>query len=66
MGKLYEVVQKIDQLIKSKNLDPFKTRGAIGLRAGVVLGMIDARTPDDIGKLTALKKAVKEVLNVAL
>jgi hypothetical protein len=62
VGQLYETIQRIEQLIARKNLQPFKTKGLIALRAGFSLALIEVTTPDDAGKLATLKKAASHVL----
>lgn len=63
MGILYEAKVRIEKIIEQKKLDPFKTKGAIGLRAGILLGFLKPDTPDDNTTMEKLKNAVKEVLN---
>ncbi len=62
MGKLYDARLKIEQIIDARKLDPVKTKGEIGLKAGLMLAFVNAGTPDDDTKLARLKGAVKEVL----
>ncbi|MBI5893414.1 MAG: hypothetical protein HZB79_07170, partial [Deltaproteobacteria bacterium] len=45
---------------------PFQTKGAIGLRAGVLLGFLKPDTPDDNTTMEKLKNAVKEILNESI
>ncbi len=61
-GQLYETVQRINAVIERKRLDPYKVRGAIGIKAGFGLGFIDAETEDDPEKLSKLKAAATAVL----
>jgi predicted regulator of Ras-like GTPase activity (Roadblock/LC7/MglB family) len=61
-GKLFALVQRINDAIHRKGLDPFATRGAIAMKAGFGLGFIDAETPNDPEKLAKLKAAAKAVL----
>ncbi len=56
----------IEKIIKERKLDEFQTKGQIGLKAGLMITFIKPDTPDDINKIAALKKAVKEVLGVQL
>ena len=56
-------LERIEQIIAGKNLPAFKTRGAIAIKAGFALGLIDASTPDDPDKLARLKAAAQEVLH---
>ena len=62
MARLYEAVQRVEQVIARKGLPLFKTKGLIALKAGFMLGSIDATTPDDPMKLEALRSAAREVL----
>ncbi|HEY5956129.1 MAG TPA: hypothetical protein VIV60_06240 [Polyangiaceae bacterium] len=66
MGKLFEARQRIDAAIQQKGLDATQVRGAIGLRAGMLLGLILQSTPDDPEKLRRLTEAAKEVLGLDL
>lgn len=66
MGQLFDARQKLDAIIAQKNLDPVNTRGAIGMKAGFLLSMVNASTPDDPAKLDRLRQAVKDVLNMTL
>lgn len=63
MGQLNDARIKIEKIIEAKKLDPIKTKGQIGLKAGLMLAFVNAGTPDDSAKLEKLKLAVKEVLN---
>jgi hypothetical protein len=64
VGKLYEAVQKIDAAITQKNLDRADMRGKIGLKAGVLLAVLKADTPDDPAKLDKLRRAAQDVLGI--
>jgi len=66
VGQLYETIQRIEQLIARRNLQPFKTKGLIALKAGFSLALIEATTPDDAGKLATLRKAASQVLGEPL
>jgi predicted regulator of Ras-like GTPase activity (Roadblock/LC7/MglB family) len=59
---LHDAVVRIEEIIAKRDLPAFKTKGAIGIKAGFALGLIDASTPDDPGKLASLKAAAREVL----
>ena len=63
MGALYETKVMIDKIIEQKKLDPFQTKGAIGLRAGILLGFLRPDTPDDNITMEKLKNAVREILH---
>lgn len=66
MSKLYDAVMKIDKTIQEKQLQVFEVKGKIGLKAGMVLGMITATSPDDPAVLQKLRQAAKEVLDINL
>ncbi|MBI5507971.1 MAG: hypothetical protein HY903_04350 [Deltaproteobacteria bacterium] len=66
MSKLFEAKQRIDRAIAELGLDPFKTKGAIGLRAGFLIGLVNERTPDDDKKLDKLRSAAREILGMNL
>lgn len=61
-GRLYQLVQRIEQVISRKRLDPFRTRGAISMAAGFGLRCIDTDTPDDPDMLARLEAAALSVL----
>jgi hypothetical protein len=61
-GLLFQAVQRIEAVIVRKKLDPFRTRGAIGMAAGFGLRCIDADTPDDPDMLEKLLAAATAVL----
>lgn len=62
MAQLYETIQRIEQAIARKNLQPFRTKGLIALRAGFSLALVDESTPDDAAKLESLRQAARDVL----
>lgn len=62
MGNLYDLKQKIESVIEVKKMDVVKTRGQIGLKAGLMLAFINPNTPDDNMKLEKLRTAAREVL----
>ena len=66
MGKLYDALQEIDRVIGERGLDPFATKGAIGMKAGFFLVTIQPTTPDDPARLEALQKAAADVLGQSL
>ena len=66
MGQLYETIERIEQVIARRNLQPFRTRGLIALRAGFSLALIETSTPDDDAKLEALRRAAGQVLGEPL
>ncbi len=62
MGQLYEMVQRVDQLIHNKGLPFAKTKGLVVIKAGFSLVLIEPTTPDDPAKAERLRAAVKDVL----
>lgn len=62
MGKLYDEVQRIEQQIAARNLDLYRLKGRIALRAGFPLLAIRPETPDDAEKLERLRSAATQVL----
>lgn len=66
MGRLYNAVVQIDEIIASRGLDAFKTKGEISLKAGFFLSLVFDGTPDEDDKIAAVKKAAKDVLGVDL
>jgi hypothetical protein len=62
VGQLYETIQRIEQVIARKDLQPFKIKGLIALKVGFSLALIEASSPDDAGKLSRLKQAARQVL----
>lgn len=66
MGQLYEIRQKIEKRIKEKGMDEFATKGKIGMKSGVLLGVIKPDTVDDAEKISRLKSAAEEFLNEKL
>ena len=66
MGQLNDLKLKIEEQIRVKGLDAKDVKGKIGLQSGKLLAFISASTPDDPVAITKLKRAAKEVLNLAL
>jgi hypothetical protein len=66
MGKLFEYKNIIEEKVKNMGADAFKVKGQIGIKAGILIGSIDANTPDDPAKVQALRAAIKEVLGIAV
>jgi len=62
MSRLYELKQRIDRVIAQKGLDAVRVKGAIGLKAGILIGLINEDTPDDEAKLRRLEQAAAEVI----
>ena len=66
VGRMYDALQAIDRVIEERGLDPFVTKGAIGMKAGFFLVTILPTTPDDPARLEALQKAAADVLGQSL
>lgn len=66
MGKLYDYAQTIEQHIQRNNLDVFKTRGAIAMKVGFIISLIQPDEADDPVKVDALKNAARDVLGLRL
>jgi hypothetical protein len=66
VGKLYNYAQQIEQHIQRNNLDVFKTRGAIAMRVGFIITLVNPDDPDDPDKVAALKTAAEDVLGLRL
>ena len=64
MGQMYDLKLRIDQVIGQQRLDDVKTRGAIGMRSGVMLSLINASTPDDPAKIQKIRDVAAEILRV--
>ncbi len=64
MGEIFDIKQKIDAAIQQRGLDAAQTKGAIGLRTGLLLNLVNAGTPDDPAKLAKLKQAANELLGL--
>ena len=66
MGLLYDTVQRIDQVIASRGLDKFRTRGQIALKTGFAISLVKSDTPDDPLKQRKLVEAAAAVLGQAI
>jgi len=66
VGKLYDYAQTIEQHIQRNNLDVFKTRGAIAMKVGFIISLIQPDETDDPVKVDALKNAARDVLGLRL
>lgn len=66
VGRMYDALQAIERVIGEQGLDPFTTKGAIGMKAGFFLVTIQPTTPDDPARLDALQKAASDVLGQPL
>lgn len=66
MGRLYQAKKEVELLIAKKKLDAYQIKGEIGMRTGIVFGLINPNTPDDQTKIEKLQKAVQDILGVTL
>ena len=66
MGQLYDAKVKLEQLIAERKLVASEVKGAISLKAGVILALVGPSTPDDPVKLEKLKAAVRAILKTEL
>lgn len=66
MGKLYDYAQRIEEHIQRNNLDVFKTRGAIAMKVGFIITLIQPDDPDDPDRIAALRQAAESVLDLRL
>jgi hypothetical protein len=66
VSQLYDLKIRIEEKIKSDDLDGTDVRGRIGLKSGRLLAFINPNTPDDPDGIAKLKRAAKEVLNLSL
>ena len=62
MGLLYDTVRRIDEVIASKGLDKYRTRGQIALKTGFAISLVNPDTPDDPVKQRKLVEAAAAVL----
>lgn len=66
MGQLYDARLALEKAIKEKHLDPFKIKGQIGLRVGMIISSIQEATPDNADLLKKLSEAARDILNVEI
>ena len=66
MGILYDYAQRIERHIDENSLDVYKTRGAIAMRAGFIMTLVNPDDLDDPEKIRRLREAADEVLNLKL
>jgi hypothetical protein len=66
MGQLYDLRLKIEAAAKAKGLDPMMVKGKLGMKCGVLFGVVNPSTPDDAEKIAKVKKAAAEVLGISL
>jgi hypothetical protein len=66
MGQLYDAKLKLEKLIAERKLVESEVKGAISLKAGVILTLVGPSTPDDPVKLQKLRAAVLALLKTEL
>ena len=66
MGVLYDMCQEIVNVIDARELDKFRTRGAINMSTGFMITLVHEDDPDDPERIAALRKAAMEVLGLRL
>ena len=66
MGQLYDAKVKLEQLIAERKLVASEVKGAISLKAGVILALVNQHTPDDPVKVEKLRAAVRALLQAEL
>jgi predicted regulator of Ras-like GTPase activity (Roadblock/LC7/MglB family) len=62
VGKLHELVARIDAAIARRGLDRYRVRGEIAIRAGFSLDFVDPDTLDEPGEVARLAAAAAAVL----
>jgi hypothetical protein len=66
MGKLYDYCVQVQQHIERNGLDVFKTRGALAMRCGFLITLVEENDPDDPSKVASLRQAALDVLGLRL
>jgi hypothetical protein len=66
MGRLYDAIQSLDDIIRSKGLDTFRVKGEISMRTGFLMGFVEPDDPDDEEKLRDLAQAASEILGMPI
>jgi len=64
MGTLYRLKTLIEEHIEKHHLDAFRTKGALILKTGIPLAMINPNTPDNLEEIRRVRNAIKEVLGI--
>jgi predicted regulator of Ras-like GTPase activity (Roadblock/LC7/MglB family) len=62
VGRLHEMVRRIDAVIARRRLDRFKVRGEIAIRAGFALDFVDPDSLDEPESVARLAEAAGAVL----
>lgn len=66
MSLLYEMKMRVEEKIKTDNLDAMAVKGKLGLKTGMLIALISANTPDKPESIAKFKLAAKEILNLSL
>jgi len=66
VSQLYQMRMRVEEKIKADHLDPMQVKGKLGLKAGLLISLISANTPDNPASIAKLRLAAMEVLNLAL
>lgn len=66
MGKLYTMLEQIDEQIARRGLDEHKVKGEIGMQCGFFLCLIFESTPDDPAKIAKLSEVATQVLGTPI
>ncbi len=66
VGQLYDYCQRIQKHIEDNNLDMFKSRGAVALRCGFLISLVQPTDPDDPEKIEKLREAAQELFGIKL
>jgi hypothetical protein len=53
-------------VITQQRLDAVKVRGEIGMKSGILLGLVSAQTPDDPAKIQKIRTVASEILKTPL
>lgn len=66
MGMLYEYCARVQKEIEAKGLDMYKTRGAIAMKTGFLITLVDPDDADDPTRIRDLRDAAWDVLGLRL
>ena len=66
VSKLYDYSVRIQDEIRTKGLDVYKTRGKIAMKTGFLITLLSPDEPDDAARVEALRDAALEVLGIKL
>lgn len=61
---MYDACREVIDYIDRSGLDVYKTRGAITLRTGFLITLVDEDDVDDPARIAAIREAAKEVLGI--